>query len=455
VAAVKILGLSTPPETPEELLNYAVETPQVGTEADVFMVHFVGWVVGRNAKAVALEVLHGDRLLREAPIDRPREDLKDAFAGVPQAVSCGFQVLVGVLGLPAEAELTLRAVLEDGSKVQIASVRLLHEPIRPDLQPRLQPIMLTCLGRTGSTLLMKMLASHPMIVVYRLHPYESFAGKYWAHVLKVLSEPANWSQSSHPFTFSEDIWSIGNIVFYHEGVAAQPELNDWIGRAYVRQLSAFCRMSIDEWYVRVGRSQGQEGALYFAEKHMWPGYMPVFMRELYPSAKEVFLIRDFRDWVHSIMAFSEKRGGYSVRRPPGKTDEQYIREDLREEALNLYESWEARRGDSHLVRYEDIIRRPAETLGALLDYLDLESGPEITERMLAEAAEVDAHVEFHRTSASGEESIGRWQSEGDGALEALCQEVFGDLLEKFGYQATATPEPDVAGGGWRSGSSST
>jgi hypothetical protein len=121
----------------------------------------------------------------------------------------------------------------------------------------------------------------------------------------------------------------------------------------------------------------------------------------------------------------------------------------------LYESWEARRGDSHLVRYEDMIRRPAETLRALLDYLDLDSSAEIAERMLAEAAEVDGDVEYHRTSASREASIGRWQSEGDGALEALCQEVFGDLLEKFGYQATATPEPHLAGGGSRSGPSST
>ena len=41
---------------------------------------------------------------------------------------------------------------------------------------------------------------------------------------------------------------------------------------------------------------------------MWPNYLPVLIRELYPRAKEIFLVRDFRDMARSIMAFDAKRG---------------------------------------------------------------------------------------------------------------------------------------------------
>ncbi len=204
MAAVKILGLSTPAETPEAIVHYAFDEPRVGSERNTFVVHFGGWVIGRHAKIVALEVWHEDRMVRRGPVDRPRED---AAAENPDAVytkDCGFQILMGVLGLPRDVDLSVRFVFEDGSKVQLATVRLTHEPVGSELEPTLQPIVVSCLGRTGSTLLMMMLASHPAIVALRRYPYESSAAKYWTHVLRVLSQPANWVQSTHPDTFSDN-----------------------------------------------------------------------------------------------------------------------------------------------------------------------------------------------------------------------------------------------------------
>ena len=126
-------------------------------------------------------------------------------------------------------------------------------------------------------------------------------------MLKVLAEPSNMVQSAHPDTFHNDVWH-GPQPLLRRRIADDDVHGRWFGREYVERLATFCQRSIDDWYTTVAETQGQSGARYFAEKHLWPNYIPVLMRELYPAAKEVFLVRDFRDMAHSIMAFDRKRG---------------------------------------------------------------------------------------------------------------------------------------------------
>ena len=56
---------------------------------------------------------------------------------------------------------------------------------------------------------MKLLAAHPQVVVFRRFPYESAPAKYWLHILRVLSEPANMAESAHPDDFHNDLWWVG------------------------------------------------------------------------------------------------------------------------------------------------------------------------------------------------------------------------------------------------------
>jgi hypothetical protein len=183
--------------------------------------------------------------------------------------------------------------------------------------------------------------------------------------------------------------------------------------------------------------------VYFAEKHMWPNFLTVLTWELYPRAKEVFLVRDFRDMACSIMAFDQRRGFPGFGRPEGATDEEYMRGQLRQMARDLRKSWLTRRHKAHLVRYEDLVHRPAEVVTGMLEYLELDASPAAVAHMLeiGEApaitlpgSSMDASVvEQHRTTEDLKSSIGRWQRERDESFRALCQEVFGDVLPDFGY----------------------
>jgi hypothetical protein len=182
---------------------------------------------------------------------------------------------------------------------------------------------------------------------------------------------------------------------------------------------------------------------------MWPNFVPVLAWELYPGAKEVFLVRDFRDMARSIMAFDRRRGFAGFGRPDGITDEQYMRDVLKNMARDLERSWLSRRDRAHLLRYEDLVFHPQETLAGLLEYLELDASPHSIDQML-EAGEQpvsslpgssfdETIVSGHRTSNDLRESIGRWKREGDEAFQELSEEVFGEPLATFGYPLAGYP----------------
>lgn len=441
--AYEVLAVSVPAATPAKLLGAGIDLPKTGLTAAVLTLHVAGWAVGRESTAAAVEILYQPapgtarpgpgRVIRVTPIRGPRGDVAAAFPEVDPEVDCHFESLVGVIGMTPEFELRLRVALADGSRAEIGSVRVRREPLRTGYEPRLAPIVLSGLGRSGSTWLMALLAAHPEVVVYREFPYESRPTRYWMQALKVLAEPSNIVQSAHPDTFQNDLWWTGHNPFHDIRVANTPRHNEWFAREYVEGLATFFQRSVDDWYGLVAETQGQPAARRFAEKHLWPNYIPVLMRELYPSLKEVFLVRDFRDMALSILSFDEKRGFAGFGRAEGSTDEDYVRTVLKPAAQSLMNSWRTRGGDSHLVRYEDLVAQPRSTLAALFEYLDLDAGDPTLDAILASAERDSDEMRGHRTSGGAERSIGRWRRERDDAFRAFSSETFAEELAAFGY----------------------
>jgi hypothetical protein len=442
LVAYEVLEVSLFPERLDALRGFELHLPTQSTKSNLHVLEIVGWVVANDVPARAVEVLYHDRLVRTAPVRGPRQDVAEAL-GLPPDTDCSFTALVGLVGLKPEPELSLRVALEDGTRVPAGTITLRRDRLRTRFEPTLRPLLLTCLGRTGSTWMMKMLAAHPQVLVYRRFPYEAAPSKYWLHMLRVLSEPANLVESAHPDTFHNNLWWVGQNPYNDESVFEQPGLAAWFAQGYVERLAAFCQESIEDWYMTLASHQRQEAPVYFAEKHIWPNYLPVLTWELYPQAKEVFLVRDFRDMASSILAFDRKRGYAGFGRPEGVTDEEYVRGQLRQMALDLRKSWQTRGHRGHLVRYEDLVYMPEQTLAGLLEYLELDASRATIEQMLQAGADPapaligssydPARVGEHRTTRDLRESIGRWRREGDEALRDVCDDVFADVLEDFGY----------------------
>jgi hypothetical protein len=424
VPVVEVLNLSTPPEVPPELIDWSIEAPTAGTKEDVYALRVQGWVLGRTSQIDSVEFVCEERVIRSVPVQGRRSDINRNHPEVPDDVRCGFRALVGVVGLPPRFELNLRAVLVNEGRVPLGSIRARHSSVRSAFKPALQPLIVTSLGRSGSTWLMAMVAAHPQIVVEGDYPYEFGTARYWAQVLKVLSEPAE-PHSSNGRSLETDIWHVGYNPFYIPAVAGQPELRTWLGREQIERAATFCVESIERSYLAVGRSTGKGDVSYFAEKHLArPGRTATLIRELYDNAKEVFVVRDFRDALCSFIDYDNVLGANR----PGAEREQVAR--WSRWAADLERTWKARQLDSHLVHYEEMVRRPHETLDALLEYLNLERSSRTLSQMLKGAS--TKAPELHLTSSNAAESIGRWQRESD-EFQALCNHALSEPLRAFGY----------------------
>jgi hypothetical protein len=322
--------------------------------------------------------------------------------------------------------------------------------------------MLTSLGRTGTHWVKLLLDQHDSILSYRALELEPRALNYWMSVLRALSEPMSYLQSVTAADMDSPHWWLGLGRFdaaamegeeleqwlAMSGLAsflqlwsgeADSTVRQWLARDHIEELTAFCQSRVDRFYSQVARTLQRDQPAYFVEKNLPDAFVPAIAWEVYPNARELILIRDLRDVVCSVFAFSAKLGYQENEERAGLIDEEYIRR-TRSAAIALLRAWQERGDRAFLLRYEDLMLRPSETLQGVLQYLDVNRDEGCAERMLSAAASTNvAGQAKHRTTENAVASIGRWQRELDPAMQAVCHEAFGDVLEEFGYEMGVAP----------------
>ena len=427
----------------DALLEAAIDTPRDGGTSESWAIRVTGHLLGAGGPPQSIEAVTPGAILASTRPMLPTPEVAVRHPSISGAAACGFSLLVDTLALPRQFDFRLRATLADDTRVKIASIGGERATLVSGYTPRLQPLLLTSLARVGTTLLMRMLAAHPAVVTYARPPYEARGAKYWLHVLKTLGAPTLFSKRvGSPTEFHLETLAAGGNPFFTAEFAAWPEVEAWMGRGYVRDLAAFCQRSIDGWYLATAQAQGQriEGVAYFAEKHFADGYSRL-MRELYPDAREVFLVRDFRDMVASMLAYNERKGYGDFGRVRYATDAEWLA-GLGRGAVVLRDAWRERGSDATLVRYEDLVQRPGDVLPPLLDAIGLAADPEIVDNLIGTSRPDRPELRGHGTAASPDASIGRWQRDLPPELQAVVQETFGELLAEFGYFAD-TPSPQT------------
>jgi hypothetical protein len=431
------LSVSPIPCAPQEgLLEATIDTPVEGGTSDAWAVRVRGHVLGAAGPVQDVEAVVPGLVLASSVPELPSPEVALRHPDLPWAAECGFTLLVDTLTLRRNFETLLRVTLSDGSHSKVAVISGQRRPLETGYMPRLQPLLVSSFGRTGTTVLMRMLAAHPTVITYQRPPYEWRGGKYWLHVLKTLSAPTDARKRvGAPMEFHLEPNAAGGNPFYSTNFAAWPEVDVWSGSAYVEDLAAFCQRSIDGWYLAAAAAQGQaiEQLLYFAEKH-FPDFYPRLMRDLYPDARELFLVRDFRDMIASIQSYNARIGAGHFGRDKAGSDEAWLAY-VHKIFVSLRGAWLERGEPGSLVRYEDLVRDPASTLPPLLTYLGLDAAPEAVARLIAAADAPELHG--HGTSGSAEASIGRWRNDLSPEMRMAVEEMFGDLLREFGYEADA------------------
>jgi glycosyltransferase involved in cell wall biosynthesis len=106
----------------ERLAGFFLDHPRGGASSEASAVDVWGWVLGRSFPAVAVEIVHGGRVIRRAPVNVRRPDVASAYPDVAGAEFSGFQTTLRMLGV-VKTELGIRAVLKDQTRIDLASIR--------------------------------------------------------------------------------------------------------------------------------------------------------------------------------------------------------------------------------------------------------------------------------------------------------------------------------------------
>jgi len=415
----------------DALLGYSIDLPKAGATAEAYCFELAGWVLGNNTSAVEVELIANDGPVRTLPVLYPRSDVDRCYPQAAAGSKVGFWSPVSVVGMTPDFELFVQAVLEGGVRVPMARLRGRHQSIPSLFRPSIQPLLVTSLGRMGTTWVMRLLAEHPNIAALRLYPYETRPGRYWMQLLGAMVEPAFPAQSASRLGILEEDWWSAQDPFQRASLGRYPALQQWFNAQFVEQTASLCQRSIEDCYQQIAVAQHQQPT-YFAEKHI-PDEAPGIIWELYPHAREIFVVRDLRDMLCSIRAFNTKRGTLGFARNLFNSEEEYVQYVARV-SHRLLSSWRTRKARACLVRYEDLLQAPETALQSMLAYLDLERGSSVIDGMLQRAMLDTPELQAHRTSSDALASIGRWRSDLDPATQQLCDTAFGDALAEFGYE---------------------
>jgi hypothetical protein len=405
-----------------------LETPVAGTSSGSYTVQIEGWLIGKTGRAQSVEVLHDGQPILRLPVTEERPDVASAFAEVSEAQTSGFRGSLGVLRLPKDFELLVRGILANGTEIPIGTVRGHRQKLQPASPSTPRPLIVTTLGRTGSTWCIWLLQSHPAIVGYRPFQSDARVGSYWMSVLQTLSDPGNYLRQLEAGDATGAEW------WMREKTMPMPKLGDlelahWLGTERVDEVAAMCRDMVTSFYEHVAAAEGKQAA-FFVEKHLPRQSSTDLLLELYPDAAEVVLVRDLRDMFCSILAFNEKRGYTAFGRESASSDEQYI-ETVRRSGQSLLRHLSSEGRNAYLMRYEDLVLQPTKTLEPLLDFIGLDGSlaPDVVDRASVAATGMDHHM----TAPSATASIGRWRRDLEPQLIERCDELLAPLLAEFGY----------------------
>jgi hypothetical protein len=107
----------------KQLQRRNIEAPKPETRLDDGAFHLVGWVIGQNSPAAAVEVIHENTMICHAPVDVNRPDVVAAFPEVAGTEQSGFHTKV-TLSDEEEGELLVQVVLQDESRAPLGVIQV-------------------------------------------------------------------------------------------------------------------------------------------------------------------------------------------------------------------------------------------------------------------------------------------------------------------------------------------
>jgi hypothetical protein len=411
-----------------------------------------GWAADANRPNAALTVsiIVDGAFVADVTADRPRQDL--ARLGRYGEGKHGFLFTFPEPLAPEDDHTLIVRFAEDGQRLPNGEhripgalpapppVEVIATPAEPAFAPAphgaiaggngqaasnkvmdLAPILVTAPGRSGTTLLMRILARSPAIVAAELVPYELRQLSYYSVAFNVLTQAADLEQSTHPDRLEGDGFHIGFNPFHSQQYAnafrAAAPVRDYFDQYVPDRLATSMRDLVHTFYQRLAQDKTKLNARYFAEKGN-NLHKPTreFTRRMFGRVRELVILRDPRDVLCSHVAYFSS--------PPDKAYAQ-----LTHASRQLLAIRAEQREDIHFLKYEDMVRGDRACFAALSAFLDTDIRPDEGD----EGQDVFAR---HGTSVSPAASIGRWRVHLSPEQRSRCAEEWQRFLNTFGYALT-------------------
>lgn len=253
-----------------------------------------------------------------------------------------------------------------------------------------QPLFLLGAARSGTTVLAKILNSHPRVLMTD----ETAVFLLLAGVIEKAR------------------------VGVREGL--------WYGKTYNQQwaelLKEQARPLVRKFYERIAKEEGKTQLAFWGDKHPHYAACLDFIHELFPQARYVFLRRDPRDVAVSIARMNNWPLAEGIR--------------AAEEFYRLYREFFDRHPELPVfhLRYEELVRDYAHAAGEVFHWLGLETTAEV-EQFLALKARRDAHTPMREEDPEQDfsRSVGRFHQVFSEEDHALAEEVLGPYVRQLRY----------------------
>ena len=427
---VQVEEVTYPPLHEDQLVDRHIES---GAASDIYALKVRGWAIGSRQPVTHFELAHRGMVLEKvAALPSPelaalRPD--DQYAGQSRV-----ELPVSSLDLPYRFHLVVRAVLADQTRARVAALTGTRAALPGGPATGPGPILLSTIGRSGSTAVSNLLCHHPDLAGYRTWDAETRMVSYWTSVLRALARPAGYERQLEAAGHLEGNWWLGEAPPDPE-FADDPALAV-LGVDAVEAAASFCRSQmglIGSWLVA---ASGKPGARYLVEKAAphWVRSVAEMSEELDPRTREIVLVRDFRDVACSMFAYTQRRGFTGFGPRPGASMDETIRWLSAGGASSLVDYIGRRGAQAHVFRYEDLITRPAAALAEMLEYVGVDARSQTVAAMLERLGAESARRDNHATTASPEKSLGRWRHELDADQQALAQHLLRPQLDALGYE---------------------
>jgi glycosyltransferase involved in cell wall biosynthesis len=126
-ALVEISEVKRIEPLPAELKGSFVDEPKAGAVLDAKAVDVIGWAIGSDRSAVAVEFSYEGEPFWRTGLRSERPDLAEAFPEREEAGRAGFRTTLNLLGTAAEFEIEMAAVLKGQQRAPIATIRGRHK----------------------------------------------------------------------------------------------------------------------------------------------------------------------------------------------------------------------------------------------------------------------------------------------------------------------------------------